>query len=83
MMVNGKWLENISCKTCRYRHPAELSCSEAADIAQAERNKARNTYEPADPFEQALRQINSAMAWDEAQSAIIFALEYIKERMPA
>lgn len=33
MNVNGKWFENITCKKCRNRHPAELSCEESKKIA--------------------------------------------------
>ena len=33
MMVDGKWLDNITCKKCRMRHPAEVTCVRAALIA--------------------------------------------------
>lgn len=33
MMVDGKWLDNITCKRCRRRHPAEISCARAKEIA--------------------------------------------------
>lgn len=29
MMIDGKWMDNITCPHCRYRHPAELSCEDA------------------------------------------------------
>jgi hypothetical protein len=34
MIVDGKHLPNITCAVCRFRHPATLSCAEAARIAQ-------------------------------------------------
>ena len=33
MMVNGEHMENISCRKCKHRHPAELTCKEAAIAA--------------------------------------------------
>lgn len=35
MMVDGKWVPNTTCRTCRHRHPPELSCLEAKEKAQA------------------------------------------------
>jgi hypothetical protein len=39
MLINGKYLENITCPRCRWRHPAELSCTGAAAHADAARCK--------------------------------------------
>ena len=33
MLINGEWLENISCKKCHNRHPAEITCKESKKIA--------------------------------------------------
>lgn len=46
MMVNGKWLRNITCPGCGYRHPPELGCVEAMEIAAANR-AAQNAAEAA------------------------------------
>ena len=35
--TTGKMLDNITCKRCRHRHPAEWSCEKAALIAEADR----------------------------------------------
>lgn len=37
MMVNGKWLDNTTCKRCRFRHPPELTCAQAQVIAEKDR----------------------------------------------
>lgn len=39
MMVDGVWRENISCRRCSHRHPADLSCAKAAEIAAATKPK--------------------------------------------
>lgn len=41
MIVNGVNLPNISCKYCKFRHPATLSCEDARLAAEANRAKAR------------------------------------------
>lgn len=33
----GEWLENITCRKCRRRHPEQWSCQTAMDIASAQR----------------------------------------------
>lgn len=30
---NSKWVDNVSCKRCRKRHPALWSCEKAAEMA--------------------------------------------------
>lgn len=29
MIVDGRYLPNVSCKACGYRHPPQLSCEQA------------------------------------------------------
>ena len=43
MFIMGKSVPNISCKKCKHRHPAELTCGEAAAIAKA------NGWKPQEP----------------------------------
>lgn len=31
MMIKGVWVNNITCPSCKYRHPAEMSCTEARE----------------------------------------------------
>jgi len=33
VIINGKYVENITCPSCKFRHPAELTCKEAAAAA--------------------------------------------------
>lgn len=33
MLINSVWKDNISCKFCRFRHPADVTCKEAAEAA--------------------------------------------------
>lgn len=37
MMIDGKWVENITCPGCRFRHPSSISCGEAAKQAEQQR----------------------------------------------
>jgi hypothetical protein len=37
VIVDGKYLPNITCRRCRWRHPAELTCAAAAQIAERDR----------------------------------------------
>lgn len=30
MMVDGIWVDNITCKECGHRHPPNMTCEEAA-----------------------------------------------------
>lgn len=75
MLVEGKWLDNVTCKRCRMRHPAELTCTRAQMIAQAARIEP--PLEP-DDFEVAMDCIDMAMAWDEAKPAILSALRALR-----
>lgn len=44
-MIDGKLMHNISCRKCKYRHPAELSCAQAAEYATAGKpHKGFNEY---------------------------------------
>jgi hypothetical protein len=36
-MVNGKWLDNTTCKHCRHRHPPSLTCEQARKAMEANR----------------------------------------------
>lgn len=36
--VTGKWVDNITCKVCRMRHPAEWSCQHAKMVADRDRS---------------------------------------------
>lgn len=33
MLVDGVWMENVTCPACRYRHPTQLTCAEAKEQA--------------------------------------------------
>jgi hypothetical protein len=37
MIINGKWYDNITCKSCKARHPAHISCDEAKQIAEQQK----------------------------------------------
>ena len=39
MLISGVWKDNISCKLCRFRHPAELTCGQAKSIARQQSPK--------------------------------------------
>lgn len=45
MFINGRVVPNITCPYCRFRHPYNLTCAEAAAIAEA----AREAPEPTSP----------------------------------
>jgi hypothetical protein len=61
MMIHGTWFENITCPKCRYRHPALITCSYAAELAAAERAKAQDVYEAA------AKRLNDALAVQAAE----------------
>lgn len=39
MLIFGKWKDNITCKRCRYRHPADVTCKLAREVAHANRRE--------------------------------------------
>lgn len=39
MLVEGKWLDNITCPKCRNRHPKEITCEQAKAIADKQREE--------------------------------------------
>lgn len=41
MIIDGEYVPNISCKRCRFRHPAAMTCEEANAYVEAE---GRKTY---------------------------------------
>jgi hypothetical protein len=43
MMVDGKWINNITCPRCKHRHPAGLTCSEARAISDEARRASEVT----------------------------------------
>jgi len=66
--ITKQWRANISCRRCRYRHPAEWSCAVAAAHAadqRADRGDVPNGVEPAP-----MTLTNS-----ELQTAIDYAVE--------
>lgn len=48
MLVNGVWIDNITCPRCRRRHPAELSCDSARLSAESTRRKRQQLSESDD-----------------------------------
>lgn len=50
MIVDGKHFPNITCPVCRFRHPAHLTCAEAAAAAQAAADQ-RMREAPPEPSE--------------------------------
>lgn len=33
MIIDGVWVDNITCKRCRRRHPASVTCEVAREVA--------------------------------------------------
>lgn len=34
MLINGQWVDNVTCPRCKQRHPAITSCAEAQQLAE-------------------------------------------------
>lgn len=62
MMVNGKHYNNVTCGSCRFRHPPQFTCEQARKAAEANRTlqlseaeaQPRAAYEACDKFDAAV-----------------------------
>lgn len=68
MIINGKSIANISCRMCRFRHPPDLTCAEAALHA------AKNKIEPEPPMKFLMRRYSTFCM-------VPRALELVKEQL--
>ena len=59
MMVNGKWMDNITCPRCRFRHPSELTCEEARLAAQEGKGS------PEEPLPPIPEEVSHVAQWQE------------------
>ncbi len=51
MNVNGQHKPNISCRKCKHRHPADMSCADAAKFASIKSVVIQATDSPEDATE--------------------------------
>lgn len=68
MMIGGVWHENITCPTCRQRHPGFLSCQDAKAIAEEARTEWSTTeadYKSWMEEERAAFEAYILQTWDE------------------
>ena len=40
MLVNGVVMKNITCRTCKFRHPLELTCVQAKALVKPKKPEA-------------------------------------------
>lgn len=59
MIIGGKHMENITCKVCRHRHPASISCHEAERIAKLQKAEREANYVPERSEVEVLREQNA------------------------
>lgn len=97
MIIDGKYEANISCKMCRFRHPAHLSCEEskrhadeARELLQSREGSGNEYYETffmtlskgaLQGLETALRQAAENEWDDKVQQALTVHANEIRARI--
>jgi hypothetical protein len=46
MIIDGKYVPNVYCGRCRWRHPADLTCAQAQEVVDSQGRKTYPTRLP-------------------------------------
>lgn len=78
MIIDGVWMDNISCRKCRHRQPAGVTCALAREVAATGSNRADAERVLAEEWE--LAYTNALFNVDMATRVAIEALRELLEK---
>lgn len=78
MIIDGVWMENITCRKCRRRHPAGVTCALAREVAAT--GSTRAEAEKVLAAERELAYTNSLADVDIATLTALEALRNLLEK---